>query len=109
MEAINLISTIVVVALSLFIIVLTLRAHVQIKKNNESILKTEFSTIGTDTTGRIVYRWLLILVGVSGVLYGPSAGDFILLLFAVITERLIIYRACRPDDRLGRFLTKYNW
>ena len=109
MEAFNLASTSVVVALSLFIIVLTLRAHVEIKRNSASILKTEFSTIGTDTTGRVVYRWLLILVGVSGVLYGPSAGEFILLMFAVITERLIIYRACRPDDRLGKFLTKYNW
>ncbi|WP_031526997.1 hypothetical protein [Dyadobacter crusticola] len=109
MEAFNLASTIAVVALSLFIIVLTLRSHVQIKKNSRAILKAEISTIGTDTTGRIVYRWLLILVGVAGILWGFSTGEFILLLFAVITERLIIYRACRPDDRLGKFLTKYNW
>lgn len=109
MELIELIGNIAVMALFAFIVVLTLMSHVEIKKNDRSVLKAQIRTMGVDTTGRIVYRWLLILTGVSGFLWGVSVASFILLLSAVISERLITYRVCRPNDRLGKFLTKYNW
>lgn len=109
METLKLISDILVVVLSIFILVITLMTHLVIKKNDRSILKAQIRTMGTDTTGRIVYRWLLILVGASGAYWGAGAGTYILMVSALITERLLTYRVCRPDDRLGRFLTKYNW
>jgi len=109
MEALKLISSIIVVILSVLIVVITLMTHVEIKKNDRSILKAQIRTMGVDTTGRIVYRWLLILVGASGALWGANAGSYILMVAALLSERLITYRACRPNDRLGKFLTKYNW
>jgi len=105
----ELISNIAVVLLSVFILVITLLSHVEIKKNDRTILKAQIKTMGEDTTGRIVYRWLLILVAVCGFFWGPNGGTYILMLSALISERLIVYRVCRPNDKLGRFLSKYNW
>uniref|UniRef100_UPI003F718EC5 hypothetical protein n=1 Tax=Dyadobacter sp. TaxID=1914288 RepID=UPI003F718EC5 len=65
MEPIEWVGHITIILLSAFIGVLTLRAHVEIRKCSKSLLQTQFSTVGISTTGRIVYRWLLILVGVS--------------------------------------------
>lgn len=105
----EIVSTIAVVVLSVFILVITIMSHVTIKKNDRSILKAQIRTLGVDTTGRIVYRWLLILVALVGICWGPSHATYILMLSALISERLIIYRVCRPDDRLGKFLTRFNW
>jgi len=105
----EILENIAVILLSVFILVITLMAHVEIKKNDRSILKAQIRSLGDDTTGRIVYRWLLILVAVCGFLWGPSGGTYILMLFALISERLIIYRVCRPNDFLGRTLQKFNW
>ena len=109
MEAIEWVMHITIILLSAFIAVITIMSHVEFKKNDRSVLKAQIRTMGVDTTGRIVYRWLRILAGVSGVFLGILEMSFILLMAAVISEMLITYRVCRPNDLLGKFLTKYNW
>jgi hypothetical protein len=101
--------TIIVALLSVFILIITLLSHVEFKKNDRTILKAQIRAMGNDTTGRIVYRWLLILVALCGFLWGPSAATYVLMLFALISERLTVYRVCRPNDALGRILDKFNW
>jgi len=63
-----------------------------------------------DTLGRKSYRWLLVLFSCCGFYFGFAPATYIFLFAAVISERLLVYRACRNNkDWLGRLLIKIDW
>lgn len=85
-------------ALCAFILILTILSHLTLRKRR------------TDTIGRKLYRWFLVLFCVAGFWLGPKDSTFTFLFAAVLTERLIVYKGCRANkDWLGRFLVKINW
>lgn len=89
---------VVTIAICLFVLILTIVSHVTLSKRR------------TDTIGRKVYRYLVVIFCACGIWYGPQTATFIFLFGAVLTERLIVYRGCRAKkDWLGRFLVKIGW
>lgn len=101
--------TILVVVLCAFLLAIHLATQVEIRRDSDGKLKTQIRAISQQTTGKIVYRWLVNLIALVGVFFGASLGIFALLFAAIIAERLVVYRICRPNDFLGKFLTRYNW
>ncbi|WP_342086105.1 hypothetical protein [Dyadobacter sp. OTU695] len=97
----------VAVILSAVLLILTLMARWEVRKSGQDTF--ELQTLGKNSRGAFVHRWLLIIVAGLGICIGPSISGYILTLAALISERLIIYRAFRPNDKLGKFLTKLNW
>ncbi|MCF0075768.1 hypothetical protein LZD49_35185 [Dyadobacter sp. CY261] len=89
---------VVTIAVCLFILILTIVSHRTL--NNRR----------TDTIGRKLYRYLVVLFCAAGIWYGPQAATFIFLFAALLTERLIVYKGCRSKkDWLGRWLYKIGW
>lgn len=89
---------VVTIAICLFILILTIVSHRTLNKRR------------TDTIGRKLYRYLLVLFCTAGIWYGPQAATFVFLFAATLTERLIVYKGCRAKkDWLGKLLYKINW
>ena len=89
---------VVTIAVCSFILVLTLVSHKTLNRRR------------TDTLGRKLYRWLVVLFCAAGIWYGPQKATFVFLFAALLTERLIVYKGCRSKkDWLGKFLLKIGW
>lgn len=89
---------VVTIAVCLFVLILTLVSHVTLSKRR------------TDTLGRQLYRYLIVIFSACGIWYGAKPVTYVFLFAAVLTERLIVYRICRgKKDPLGRLLVKIGW
>lgn len=94
----KLIISVLAVILCAFVLWITLKSHTVLRKRKN------------DTVGRKMYRWLVILFSLTGMLWGLNTFTYVFLFAAVLTERLVVYRGCRGNrDRLSRLLTRINW
>lgn len=105
----GLLENIVIVALFAFILVISVMSHFEIKKDCKGLIKATIRSYDPKSTGRAVLRWQIIVLCLEGIFVGHLFVTYLLLLSVLISERLIVYRAVRPNDKLSLFLAKLNW
>lgn len=86
-----------VVFIGLAMLWLTIKSHTWLKKRK------------TDTIGRKIYRWLVIITSVMIIIWGFKPFITVFLLSALLVERLLVYKSCRRDSILSQFLTRINF
>lgn len=97
-KGLDVIVAILTIIFSAFVLAVTIMSHHYLHKYRK------------DTVGRKAYRWLLGIFALCGICFGFVPAAYLFVFAAVISERLLIYRACRSNkDWLGRFLVKINW
>lgn len=101
METTNILSLIksfAVVAICIFILFMTVKSHIILRNRRN------------DTIGRKLYRWLIVLFCLNGIYYGLTPFTYTFCFAAILTERLVVYKACRgKKDFLARFLNRLRW
>lgn len=96
-------------ALCSFMLYIILVSYKELQKGDANLLRDRMRHIGRDTVGRKVYRYSLVIALVLGIWFGIGEPTYFFIIISTFSDRLMMYRVCKPNSIVGRILVRADW